>query len=36
MWGGSIAQPFIDAGQVKELSAEYEAARLGASAFRRG
>ncbi len=25
MWGGSIAQPFIDAGQVKELSAEYDA-----------
>ena len=24
MWGGSIAQPFIDAGQAKELSAEYE------------
>ena len=24
MWGGSIARPFIDAGQVKELSAEYE------------
>ena len=24
MWGGSIAQPFIDAGQVRELSAEYE------------
>lgn len=23
MWGGSIAQPFIDAGQAKELSAEY-------------
>lgn len=25
MWGGSIAQPFITAGQVKELSAEYQA-----------
>ena len=25
MWGGSIAEPFIDAGQVKELSAEYYA-----------
>lgn len=24
MWGGSIAQPFVDAGQVKELAAEYE------------
>lgn len=24
MWGGSIAEPFISAGQVKELSAEYE------------
>lgn len=24
MWGGSIAEPFVEAGQVKELSSEYE------------